>query len=74
MVMHRILIEDGTTNVAAGDLIVPTITDMRSEEYEVVVPIFKRGRLWETGERIDLHPDTAARFIARGELKEVTDE
>lgn len=41
-------------------------------EFEVVAEggLFKNGRLFKRGERLKLAPETAARFIALGEIKE----
>jgi hypothetical protein len=41
------------------------------EKYEVVNPLFKRGRLWKKGTRIDLDADTASRFLETGDIKEI---
>lgn len=41
------------------------------QDYEVVTELFKRGRTWEAGEHIDLDPETAARLIETGDLKEI---
>lgn len=41
------------------------------EKYEVVSPLFKRGRLWKKGSHIELDADTASRFIETGDIKEI---
>lgn len=40
--------------------------------YEVVKPLFKRGRTWEPGEHIKLEREAAQRFLDQGEIKELT--
>lgn len=41
------------------------------ENFEVVNPLFKRGQEWAPGDQIDLDPDTAARLIETGDIKEI---
>lgn len=41
------------------------------ENYEVVNELFKRGQEWAPGDHIDLDPDTAARLIETGDIKEI---
>jgi len=36
--------------------------------FRVLVPIFKRGRLWQPQERIQLDPDTGARATEQGDV------
>lgn len=42
------------------------------ETYEVVNELFKRGETHAPGTHIDLDPDTAARFLETGDIKEIS--
>lgn len=39
--------------------------------YLVKKDIFKRGRLWEVGEEIELDPETGQRFVDLDEIEEL---
>jgi hypothetical protein len=41
------------------------------ETYRVVNPLFKRGKLYKRKSKIELDPDTAARFIETGDIEEI---
>jgi len=41
------------------------------QTYEVVNPLFKRGKLHKARTKIDLDPATAAAFLETGDIKEI---
>lgn len=47
-------------------------SDATDVHYEVLKPLFKRGRTWEPGEVIQLERSAALRFLDQGEIKEMT--
>lgn len=68
--MNTIKLFFGDDDVATtADSTAPEIEIPRFE-YEVLAPIFKRGRLYEIGDTIELDEDTARGFIELNEIKE----
>lgn len=67
---HEIEVNDGAKTVDA--LGSEDVASGVTRTYVVTAEpgIFKRGRLWGTGETIDLDPATGQRFVELGELKE----
>lgn len=66
---HELVIHDGAV---AQEQIGQTVALPAPQTYEVVRPIFKRGREWRPGDVLDLDPTTAVRFLEAGDIKEHT--
>jgi len=64
MAHHQLVISDRGGSV---DKIRRTVT-RPAAWFRVLRPMFKRGRLWEPTERIQLDPDTGARAATRGDV------
>jgi hypothetical protein len=68
-VKHHLVIHEG----AQAEESVQNIVEVDLATYEVTAPqgLFKRGKAWKKGSKIQLDIQTAERFIANGEIKEI---
>jgi hypothetical protein len=64
MAHHQLVISDRGTS---ADRMQRTVTRPKAW-FRVVRPMFKRGRAWQPGERIQLDPDTGERAADRGDV------
>lgn len=72
MAKHTIALHE----VAEGEdeLVGDEPTLLRPYRVTAEAGLFKRGRLWERGEQIELDPRTAANFLAVDEIEEIDGE
>ena len=63
---HKINVHEGS---ATKDAVVPEV-EVERLAYEVVNPLFKNGKKYETGSTIQLDEATAASFLNSGDIKE----
>lgn len=70
MADHKLNVGDDTK--ADAKLAQPSAPAVELKKYEVTVEggIFKNGKTHRKGSKVELSPDTAARFIEAGEVKE----
>lgn len=62
---YQLHIMDGSTSADRVEGVSPVCRQW----YEVIRPLFKRGRLWREGEKIELEQGTAGPFVALGDLR-----
>ena len=70
MADHKVSVGDETA--AAADLQAPQAPAPELKKYEVVAEdgIFKNGKTYKKGQKVELNPNTAASFIEAGDVKE----
>lgn len=70
MADHKVNVGDETQ--AAADVAGNQAPTVELKSYEVTVEggIFKNGKTYRKGSKVELNPATAARFIEAGEVKE----